>query len=305
MEKTFEMTKKSNLALQTKNLSKYYGSKKCLDNVSITVEEGDIYGLIGKNGAGKTTFMKASLGMVKPTSGEAIFFGSQNIKEQEKVGTLIEYPSIAGNKSARGNLELFSTVYGGTPEEIDEILKIIGLEGTGEKKAKFFSLGMKQRLGIGIALLGNPQLLILDEPINGLDPSGIREVRDLILYLNKEKHVTFIISSHLLDELGKVATKFGFIDNGHLIEEVTAEELQDNCVKKIVIETDNNEKAVSMLKEIINEKNISVSDSNICVRETDIKSGKINSLLVKNGIEVDSIYYKSQSLEDYFIKRVG
>ncbi|WP_051604810.1 ATP-binding cassette domain-containing protein [Lachnobacterium bovis] len=304
METKEKITKIVTPVLQTRNLTKYFGTRKCLDNVSITVEEGDIYGLIGKNGAGKTTFMKACLGMIKPTSGETFFWGAQNCSNKNNIGTLIEYPSFIGNKSARANLELFSEIYGGK-ENIDEILNIVGLADTGKKKAKKFSLGMKQRLGIAIALLNNPKLLILDEPINGLDPTGIREIRDLILHLNREKNVTFIISSHLLDELGKVATKFGFIDNGVLIEEVTAEELKAKCTYKIVIETDDNKKTIDMLSEYVDGEKIKEIESYVVVNDSELKTRKINKILVENGIGVDSIYYKEQSLEDYFIKKVG
>lgn len=296
---------KANVVLKAEHLSKHYGMKKSLDDVSITINKGEIYGLIGKNGAGKTTFMKTCLGMVKATSGTIQFFDSDDINNLRKVGALIENPSIIGGMSARKNLEIFSKLYGGTKEEIDHILEVVGLANVGKRKAKKFSLGMRQRLGIAIAMLGNPKFLILDEPINGLDPAGIKEVRDLILKLNKEEGVTFLVSSHLLDELGKIATKYGFIDNGRLIEEITAEELKEDCEKKMIIGTKSNQQAYSVLSQFVEEKDIRLTESEIVIVNHDGDISKYNKILVDNGIEVNKLYNKSQSLEDYFIKKVG
>lgn len=296
---------KANVVLKAEHLSKHYGMKKSLDDVSITINKGEIYGLIGKNGAGKTTFMKTCLGMVKATSGTVQFFDSDDINNLRKVGALIENPSIIGGMSARKNLEIFSKLYGGTKEEIDHILEVVGLANVGKRKAKKFSLGMRQRLGIAIAMLGNPKFLILDEPINGLDPAGIKEVRDLILKLNKEEGVTFLVSSHLLDELGKIATKYGFIDNGRLIEEITAEELKEDCEKKMIIGTKSNQQAYSVLSQFVEEKDIRLTESEIVIVNHDEDISKYNKILVDNGIEVNKLYNKSQSLEDYFIKKVG
>lgn len=296
---------KANVVLKAEHLSKHYGMKKSLDDVSITINKGEIYGLIGKNGAGKTTFMKTCLGMVKATSGTVQFFDSDDINNLRKVGALIENPSIIGGMSARKNLEIFSKLYGGTKEEIDHILEVVGLANVGKRKAKKFSLGMRQRLGIAIAMLGNPKFLILDEPINGLDPAGIKEVRDLILKLNKEEGVTFLVSSHLLDELGKIATKYGFIDNGRLIEEITAEELKEDCEKKMIIGTKSNQQAYSVLSQFVEEKDIRLTESEIVIVNHDGDISKYNKILVDNGIEVNKLYNKSQSLEDYFIKKVG
>ncbi|SFG35048.1 ABC-2 type transport system ATP-binding protein [Lachnospiraceae bacterium C7] len=296
---------KANVVLKAEHLSKHYGMKKSLDDVSITINKGEIYGLIGKNGAGKTTFMKTCLGMVKATSGTIQFFDSDDINNLRKVGALIENPSIIGGMSARKNLEIFSKLYGGTKEEIDHILEVVGLANVGKRKAKKFSLGMRQRLGIAIAMLGNPKFLILDEPINGLDPAGIKEVRDLILKLNKEEGVTFLVSSHLLDELGKIATKYGFIDNGRLIEEITAEELKEDCEKKMIIGTKSNQQAYSVLSQFVEEKDIRLTESEIVIVNHDEDISKYNKILVDNGIEVNKLYNKSQSLEDYFIKKVG
>ncbi|SES03988.1 ATP-binding cassette domain-containing protein [Lachnobacterium bovis] len=297
--------KNTNVVLKTSGLSKHYGSKKSLDNVSITINQGDIYGLIGKNGAGKTTFMKTCLGMVQATSGTCQILGSNDPKNLRKVGALIETPSIYGGLSAKKNLKIFSKIYGGTDADINRILNLVGLGNVGNRKAQKFSLGMRQRLGIAIALLGNPKLLILDEPINGLDPAGIKEIRDLIIYLNKEEGVTFLISSHLLDELGKIATKYGFINDGQLLEEVTANELRDLCEKKIIIGTKDNQKAYNLLCQYVNSNDITFTNNNVEIKNNDDKICQYNKILVENGIAVNKLYNRSQSLEEYFIEKVG
>ena len=212
--------------IETSGLVKRYGLKKAVNNVSIHVKKGDIYGLIGKNGAGKTTLMKLLLGLTFANRGEMKLFGSDLLnKERSKIGALIEAPGLYTGDTAYGNLKRFGILTDSTEEEIFDILKLVGLDNVGKKKVKAFSLGMKQRLGIGIALLGSPELLILDEPVNGLDPQGIKEVRDTLLKLN-EKGVTVLISSHLLDELGKIATKFGIMRDGELVDEISAEEIE-------------------------------------------------------------------------------
>ena len=181
--------------LTATNIVKIYGTKKVLDNVNMNISKGDIYGFIGKNGAGKTTFMRVVLSLTYPASGEVKLFGDKSIKEVGlKIGSLIESPGFYKNLSAKDNLKRFSLLYGADESKIDEILEWVGLANTGKKKTKDFSLGMKQRLGIAIALLGDPELLLLDEPINGLDPEGIKEIRDLIVKLNKEKNITFLMS---------------------------------------------------------------------------------------------------------------
>ena len=190
-----------------------------VNNVNMTIHKGDIYGFIGKNGAGKTTFKRLVLGTAFLTKGEIKLFGGEPFdKARRKIGSLIEAPGLYKNCTAYENLKQFSLIYGGTDAEIKEILSLVGLAATGNKKAGKFSLGMRQRLGIAIALLGNPEFLVLDEPVNGLDPAGMKEVRDLILKLNHEKNITILISSHLLDELSKIVTRYGSINDGMLIE---------------------------------------------------------------------------------------
>lgn len=292
--------------LTAKNIDKYYGDKKVLNNVSMNINRGDIYGFIGKNGAGKTTFMRVILSLTYPRSGEVLLFGNKTIQEVGlKVGSLIEAPGFYKNLSAYENLKRFSIIYGADEKKIPEILKLVGLSNTGKKKAKDFSLGMRQRLGIAIALLGEPEFLLLDEPINGLDPEGIKEIRDLILKLNKEKNITFLISSHLLDELGKIVTKYGIINNGEMVEEITSEELHEKCKQKLTIEVDDMSKAVEIISNIVKESNISVENNIINITNEISKAAEINTALVKGGIAVRAIYPNTETLEEYFMKRIG
>ena len=293
--------------LTATNIVKMYGNKKVLDNVSMTINKGDIYGFIGKNGAGKTTFMRVVLSLTYPKSGEIKLFGDKTISEVGlKIGSLIEAPGLYKNLTAEENLKRFSMLYGADESKIPEILKSVGLENTGKKKARDFSLGMRQRLGIAIALLGDPELLLLDEPINGLDPEGIKEIRDLIVKLNKEKNITILISSHLLDELSKVVTRYGIINNGQMIEEISAKELHEKCKQKLTIEVDNVDKAKKVLSKIVKEEDVkAISDYEIEITGEIQKASKINSELVKGGIEVSAIYPNADSLEEYFMKRIG
>lgn len=293
--------------LTAKNIIKKYGEKTVLDNVCMNIQKGDIYGFIGKNGAGKTTFMRVILSLTYPQSGEVKLFGDKSIKEVGlKVGSLIEAPGFYKNLTAKENLKRFSLLYGADDLKIDEILKWVGLSNTGNKKAKDFSLGMRQRLGIAIALLGDPELLLLDEPINGLDPEGIKEIRDLILRLNKERNITILISSHLLDELAKVVTRYGIINNGRMVEEISSEELYEKCKKKLLIEVDDTKKAKTIISDIVSEKNINIiSKHEIEVTSQIEKATNINLALVESGLKVSAIYPNSDSLEEYFMKRIG
>ena len=292
--------------LVARDIVKVYGKKTVLKKVNMTINKGDIYGFIGKNGAGKTTFMRVILSLTYPKSGEVKLFGDKTLQEVGlKVGSLIEAPGLYKNYTAEENLKRFSTLYGADESKIPEILKLVGLGNTGNKKAKDFSLGMRQRLGIAIALLGEPELLLLDEPINGLDPEGIKDIRDLIVKLNKEKNITFLISSHLLDELGKIVTKYGIINDGEMIEEIDAEELREKCKQKLTIEVDDVEKAMKIAAKVVKEENLSSDKHIITVNGEVSKAAEINTALVKGGIAVKSIYPNSDSLEEYFMKRIG
>ena len=292
--------------LKTNGIVKKYGSNTVLNGINMTINRGDIYGFIGKNGAGKTTFMRVVLSLTTKTEGEVEFFDHKTIEEVGlKVGSLIESPGLYKNASAYENLKRFSILYGADEDKIPEILEIVGLGKTGNRKVKNFSLGMKQRLGIAVALLGDPELLLLDEPINGLDPEGIKEIRDVIVRLNKEKHITILISSHLLDELAKVVTRYGIINNGVLIEEIEAKELKEKCKNKLIIESDNPRKAQEILTKIVPAKSISIN-SNLLEISSDIeKAADMNKELVNKGIAVSAIYINSDSLEEYFMRKIG
>lgn len=291
--------------LKTNNLTKKYGHKLAVNKVNVTINKGDIYGFIGKNGAGKTTFMKMILGLTYKTDGDIELFESKNLKENGyKIGSLIEAPGLFKNATAYENMYRFSLIYG-KGDDINELLDLVGLKNVGKKKVKDFSLGMKQRLGIAIALLGDPEFLVLDEPINGLDPAGIKEVRDVILKLNKKKGITFLISSHLLDELSKVVTKYGIIDNGVLVEEVSSQELIDRCRNKLVIVTKDLNKTKKVLKEMVNEDDIIIKDNEIELLSHVEDGEKINKLLVSHDIYASKICPLLDSLEDYFIDKIG
>ncbi len=215
METTFKGAGMQEYVIETCGIFKRYRNRFAVNNVSIHVKRGDIYGLIGKNGAGKTTLMKLILGLANPTMGGVKLFGDTKLDAARKrIGSLIEDPGLYKGCTAYENMLRFSILYGADKNEIPVLLKLVGLDDTGNKKAGAFSLGMKQRLGIAIALLSHPEVPILDEPINGLDPAGIKEIRDIILNLNREHGVTFIISSHLLDELSKIVTRYGIVNDG-------------------------------------------------------------------------------------------
>ena len=291
--------------IETNNLVKTYGSKIAVDNVSIHIGKGEIYGLIGKNGAGKTTLMKTVLGLTFQNGGEIRLFESDELNLQRaRIGSLIESPGLYPSETAYNNLKRFGMLTGSTDEEILEILKLVGLEGVGKKKVKAFSLGMKQRLGIAIALLGNPELLVLDEPVNGLDPMGIKEVRDIILELNG-KGVTVFISSHLLDELGKIATKFGIMRDGALVEEITRDDLISACGSSIEISVDDPEAAKCVIEENFNSADVKIQGKTVLVGGDSVSTAEINRVLSMAGISVSELKHENISLEDFFIKRMG
>lgn len=292
--------------IETEGLTKRYGKRLCVNNISIHIAKGDIYGFIGRNGAGKTTAMRLILGLARPTSGKIKLFNSDDLNAQrKKIGSLIEAPGLYKRCSALENMKRFSILYGGDDKEIEELLSFVGLNGVGNKKVGQFSLGMKQRLGIAIALLGNPEVLILDEPVNGLDPAGIKEVRDLLLKLNKEKNVTIMISSHLLDELAKITTKYGIINNGVLVEEIDAPKLMERCKNNIVISCDRLQEAKELLESELKLTNISIVNDKLHIVDEIESTDEINTLHVKNDFKVHEITINKNSFEDYFIERLG
>lgn len=297
------------LVLETTNLEKRYKDFKALSNTNIHIEKGAIYGLIGKNGAGKTTLIRIICGLQKPTSGSYTIYGvddtSGNIASiRKRMGAIIEAPSIYGDMTARDNLiEQYKLVGMPSFDGIDELLKLVGLENTGKKKAKNFSLGMKQRLGVAIALASNPDFLILDEPINGLDPQGIIEIRELILKLNKEKRITILISSHYLDELSKIATHYGFLDNGSIIKEISSAELTKKMKHKIILKVSNEKEFVKYFEK--NKINYEVEDANTINVYGKYNLSKLITELSKNNLIADDVHEQEESLENYFMNLIG
>lgn len=291
--------------IETQGVVKQFKTKLAVNDVSIHVRRGDIYGLIGKNGAGKTSLMKLILGLTNPTQGEILLFGNENLNEgRRKLGSLIEAPGLYKSCTAYENMVRFSVLYGADKKEIKPILERVGLGNTGAKKAGEFSLGMRQRLGIAIALLAHPEILILDEPINGLDPAGIKEIRDIIIGLNQEG-VTFIISSHLLDELAKVVTNYGIIADGCLVEEVTAKELNDHCCKYVKIVSSDNIKTMALLKEKFSDLSAELRTDGLYLSNYLDQTANMNKYLVGKGIAVSEIALSESGFEEYFIERLG
>ena len=291
--------------IETKSLTKKYGNKAAVNEMSLHVKKGDIYGLIGKNGAGKTSLMKLLLGLTLPNAGEIQLFGSSNLAvARQKIGSLIEAPALYKNETAFENMKRFAILSPTSGDEIHRLLKLVGLDNTGTKKAGKFSLGMRQRLGIAIALLGNPEVMILDEPINGLDPAGIKEIRDIILELNHQG-VTFVISSHLLDELGKIATNYGIVSDGVLVEEISVAELETKCRTSLTIAVDNVPMAMDILMHLHNDFKIESDNNTVHVLSPVKDSSLINEELVRNGVKVYELKNESMGFEDFFIERLG
>ena len=295
--------------LSTNGLTKRYGRKNAVDHVNLHIRQGAIYGLIGRNGAGKTTILRMIAGLASPTEGEISLFGETGKKSlymTSRIGTLIESPGLYPNMSAAENLKLKCLALGVRKKGyIEELLDAVGLNGVGRKRVRNFSLGMKQRLGIALALVGEPDLLVLDEPINGLDPQGIAEVRETLSRLNQERNITLIISSHILEELSKIATDYGIIRNGVLLQELTQEELLARCSERIELKTDDTRRACVVLEEmgIRDYKVIDAGTIQIFERLND--SGKITMQLAENGVKTVGISVKNEALEDYYLDLTG
>lgn len=294
--------------LTTNALSKSYGQFKALNGLSMKIPRGSIYGLVGKNGAGKTTLIRLVCGLQHPSGGSYTLFGQSTDggieSSRRRMGAVVETPSIYSDMTAEDNLKIQYRVLGlPSFDGIPELLKLVGLEDTGRKKAGKFSLGMRQRLGIAVALAGNPDFLVLDEPVNGLDPQGIIEVRELLLKLNRERQITVLISSHILDELSRLATHYGFIDSGHMVREISAEDLEAASRKCVRVKVTDVEVLVQVLDGLGLEYKI-VSDS-----QADI-FGQVNvSQLVlalsEKGCQVCSMHERDESLESYYVSLVG
>lgn len=294
------------VVLKTNNLTKQYNKNVVLDNVNITIKKGDIYGLIGRNGAGKTTLMKIITTLASPTSGTFELFNtcSENdelFDNKKRVGSLIEYPAFYPNLSAYDNLKYYTIQRGIVDKnQINKVLELVNLTGTGKKKVKTFSLGMKQRLGIALAILNSPDFVILDEPINGLDPIDISELRDTFKKLS-DNGITLLISSHILSELYLLANEFGFLENGKLIKELSKEELDLECSKCLVIKTYDSKKVSVLLEKELNTNNYKViNNEEIRVYDYTDDSDKVSDVLVNNKIKIKGFYESGISLEEYF-----
>lgn len=304
-----ESKRLSEILLETRELTKKYGQHRAVNQVNMHVKKGAIYGFIGRNGAGKTTFLKMVSGLSAPTSGEIEIFGykEKDLKKvRSRVGCLIEEPGLFANMNAYENLNMKCKLLGIRKKGyIENILDIIGLSEVGKKKTKHFSLGMKQRLGIGLALIGEPDLLILDEPINGLDPQGIAEVRDMILKLSEVRNMTIIISSHILEELSKIATDYGIIHDGILMQELTKEELMHKCCERIEISLEEPQKAVPIL-DSMGFQNYQIVDKNhMYIFERLEESAILNRELNRADVLVKEIKISNEELESYFLNMTG
>lgn len=301
----------STCILRTNNLTKSYHGVNALHNVSITLEAGKIYGLIGQNGAGKTTLMRLITGLCFPTGGSIELFGHTGEKalqiERKRLGCMIEYPSLIPNMTAKENLRFHRMMRGiPNPEVEDEMLEFVGLVDTGAKKARNFSLGMKQRLGIAVALLGNPELLILDEPINGLDPLGVVEIRNLLKRLCEERQMTILISSHNLPELYQTATDYIIIHKGEIKQTLTLAQLEECCKRHLLIHCDQPEKLVSILETKLKTTNYNVMpDRSVKLYDYLDEKEQVSRALFESGIIVTNLSVEGDTLEDYFISIIG
>ena len=287
--------------LTTENLTKQYGGKVAAGNINIHIRKGEIYGLIGRNGAGKTTIMRMISGLSIPSSGSYTF----NEDKKSGIGVLIESPGIYPNRSAFDNIKIKCIAMNCYSKDyVNDLLETVGLSDVGSKPAGSFSLGMRQRLGIALALTGNPKLIVLDEPINGLDPQGIAEVRETLEKLRDERGITIMISSHILDELGKLADSYGIINGGELIDEFTNEELISRCGKHINIVTDDNEKAMQVVKDM-GITNVEIYENKLKISDCLDRTAEINKTLVNSGLAVTEIHKTNISLEDYYLSLTG
>lgn len=295
--------------LTTNALRKEYRQFTALDGVTMHVPNGSIYGFVGRNGAGKTTLIRLICGLQEPTSGDYTIYGVGNrqkeiLQARKRMGAVVETPSIYLNMSAEENLKQQCLVLGlPNYRSVPELLRLVGLEHTANKKAKHFSLGMKQRLGIAVALVGSPDFLVLDEPTNGLDPQGIIEIRELILKLNREHGITVLISSHILDELSRLATHYGFIDHGRIVKEISAEELEGACRKRTLVEVSSTRALARVLDEwCIAYQILSETEAYVYAK---INISELVAALSENGCALQSVREQDETLESYYISLVG
>jgi len=294
---------------QTKDLCKNYKNVHVLENVNLSIKCGEIYGLIGENGAGKSTLIRILTGLAFKSSGGINLFGkTERLQcERAKIGCTVEMPALYKDMTAEQNLEI-QRVQRGIPNKkcISKTLELVGLDNTNEKKVNNFSLGMKQRLSLAIALLGEPEFLILDEPVNGLDPTGIIELREMLKKLTKENHVTILISSHILSELNQLATCYGFLHHGKLLRQITAAQLGEECRRHIKLKTDDTKRAATIIEEYLKIKNFSVyPDNYIRIYEKLEEIHSISKTLFSNGIIVEELSIQGEDLETYFENLIG
>ena len=297
--------------LSTNGLSKKYKKQMAVNGVDMHIERGDIYGFVGENGSGKTTVIRLITGLISPCAGSFKLFGVENRssgigKARSRIGAIVETPSIYLNMSAYDNLKTQSIILG--IDDNEKILSVLNDVGLGDlykekKHAGNFSLGMRQRLGIAMALLGDPEFLILDEPMNGLDPAGIVGIRELILKLNRERGITFLISSHILTELALVATKYGIISKGKLIKEITAEQLHNECSRTTAISADNPRKLGEIVENLVNNKLEYTNDGVKIVGNIDLNA--VLSAIIAGGVKILSINCSETTFEDYYLSVIG
>lgn len=301
------MGMKMEYLVEARNLTKRYGTFQALTEVNIKIKRGEIYGLVGDNGAGKTTFLKTVCGQIFPSEGEITLFGAHQQREQEKqrkrTGAIVELPGFYPQLSIEQNIEYYR-IQKGIPgkDVIEKALKTVGLWDVRKKKGKVLSLGMKQRLGIAIALMGEPEFLVLDEPINGLDPSGIIEIRNLLKRLNQEKNMTIIISSHILSELEQLATVYGFLEKGRLLEQISAERLHEKCGNYLEVAVSDTEKYTALLEKTMQHgQYLVLPDKTIHIFRPGQDIEKYSRLASDNGIGIRTMMLKQKTLEEYYM----
>ena len=295
--------------LATQGLSKHYKDFKALDGLTMHVPKGSIYGFVGRNGAGKTTLIRLICGLQQPTAGTYTLYGTDSREKgiaaiRRRMGAVVETPSIYLDLTAEDNLkEQFRVLGVPSDDGIPALLKLVGLGDTGKKKARNFSLGMKQRLGIAVALAGDPDFLVLDEPVNGLDPQGIIEIRELILKLNRERKITVLISSHILDELSRLATHYGFIDSGRIVKELSARELEAACRKCLRVQVTDTRPLVRALDQMgVEYKILDDGQADVFAQ---VNISRLSRALDAEGAELLSAQERDESLESYFVNLVG
>lgn len=294
--------------VETYGLTKRYGSFTAVDHFNMQVAEGDIYGFVGRNGAGKSTVMKMLAGLARPHEGEIRLFGqSQGEQSTRRIGVLIENPGLYPYQSAFENMMAKALVLGlpDPKKTSNDLLAFVGLAGEASRKTKKFSMGMKQRLGLALALLGSPDLLLLDEPLNGLDPEGAREIRELIMRLNSERTMTVVISSHVLEQLGRMATRYGVIRRGSMVRELTASEVEQECTDCLVLKTTDPNKALALLQERFANVPCKMAEDGTVLIYGALDTGTVGSSMAEAGLTIQELYVHKSDLEEYFVRMMG